>query len=377
MKSPAEILSELVSIPSVHPEATDDASIAGEARLADWLTRELRRLGATVKCPLLAPNRPMVVGVFEPARTAVATIALVPHLDTVGVQGMTVPPFQLSRRGGKLYGRGACDTKGAMAALLWALERWTASPARRTSAIRWIVAATAGEEQGSLGAQALVQQGFRPDFAIALEPTDLRVVSAAKGILRVWVETKGRAAHGSSPERGVNAVTQLLPFVSGLEQNVVRPLHRRRHPLLGKVSVNLGIFEGGAELNVVPAFARAGLDIRTHPQCDDVEALRVLRAALRRCCPRAKLRLHRRGPAFTTDRGNSWAAQLRAVAWGWAAANWFCDANIFADAGIPAVAFGPGSIAQAHTKDEFIKATELKRGGEAFLRFLTNARMDA
>jgi acetylornithine deacetylase/succinyl-diaminopimelate desuccinylase-like protein len=310
---------------------------------------------------------------FEPARKARATVVFAPHLDTVGVRGMTVPAFKLTEKDGRLHGRGACDTKGPTAAMLAAVAAWLQTEDRRTSDIRWIVAATAGEEQGSLGAQALVKAGLRADFAVALEPTDLKVVYAAKGVLRVWIEVPGRAAHGAKPERGDNAVYRALPLVQALKDELAPWLRAQRHPVLGGCSLNLGIMQGGGELNLVPARCRIGLDIRVHPGCSAAEVKRRLTALVATHAPKAKLSLHREGPAFVTEKRDPWARRLRAAGRGWAAADWFCDANIFAAQGTPAVAFGPGSIRQAHTKDEFILERELLAGAAAFGEFMRAA----
>ena len=346
-------------------------TVPGEAAMAAWMASHLRALGADVELSELAPGRPSVVGVFEPARNARATVAFAPHLDTVGVRGMTVPAFQLTVRAGRLHGRGACDTKGPTAAMLAAIGAWSRSPERRDSDIRWVVAATAGEEQGSLGALALAKAGFRADFAVALEPTDLKVVYAAKGVLRVWIEVPGRAAHGARPERGDNAVYRALPLVQALKDELAPWLAAQRHPVLGGCSLNLGIMQGGGELNLVPARCRIGLDIRVHPGCPATEVRRRLAALIVQHAPRARLSLHREGPSFVTAKTAPWARRLRAAGRGWAAADWFCDANIFAAHGTPAVAFGPGSIRQAHTKDEFILERELRAGAAAFGRFMT------
>ncbi len=368
-----KLLREMVALPSVHPEAESGGTPRGEAAMGTWLADYLRRLGADVSVRPLAPGRPNVIGVFEPAK-ATATVAFAPHLDTVGVAGMTVPPFQLQARGGKLHGRGACDTKGPAAALLAALARWVKSPARRASRTRWMVVATAGEEQGSLGAQALVESGLRPDFLVALEPTNLAVVHAAKGLLRVWLEVPGRAVHGATPERGVNAVYRALPLLAALRDEFAPLLAGRKHPVLGGGSLNLGIVQGGKELNLVPASCRLGLDIRLHPGFPAAEVISRLRALSARHAPGTTLRIHRAGPAFITDRRSPWTRQLRDAARGWAVAHWFCDANVFGAAGVPAVAFGPGSIAQAHTRNEFILESELNAGTDAFLRFLSAPR---
>jgi succinyl-diaminopimelate desuccinylase len=348
--------------------------------MAERIAACLRALGADVALARLAPGRPSVVGVFEPAGRARATVLFAPHLDTVGVGGMTVPPFRLTARGGRLYGRGACDTKGPTAALLWALRGWSRRPAAARGRVRWIVAATAAEEPGSLGAQDLLDKrwigpaGSRAvhpvDFAVALEPTGLRVVHAAKGLLRLWVETRGRAAHGSRPESGDNAVYRMLPLAAALRDRVAPALASRRHPVLGGASLNLGVIAGGQGMNLVPDRCRIGLDIRVHPGLPADEARRRVADACAEHAPGAALSVQRTGPSFLTGRREAWARRLRRVARGWAAVDWFSDANVFGAAGIPAAAFGPGSIDQAHAADEYIRRRELEAGAAALLRFL-------
>lgn len=377
------LLSELVACPSVTREALPDGP--GEADMADLCAGLLRALGADVRRTLLAPGRPNVIGVWEPPGKAEATILLAPHLDTVGVAGMTVPPFRLTAKAGRLHGRGACDTKGPTAALLWALQRWTRRPARARGNIRWVFAATSAEEEGSRGATSLIEQhvvrasetrgqGLPIDFAVALEPTDLRVVHAAKGILRLWIDTRGRAAHGARPELGQNAIYRMLPVASALERDVAPALAAKRHPLLGPATLNLSLINGGSGINVVPDRCRIGVDIRVHPGCPASFVLQRVRAACDSPSPRAAITIHNDFPSFETPRTNPWAAALRRSARGWAAVPWFCDANVFSAAGIPSAAFGPGSIAQAHTRDEYILARELEAGAAAFERFLSAAK---
>lgn len=165
------ILSELVSLPSVHPEADSGGTKPGEAAMAEWVAAFFTKLGADVEKREISPGRPNVVAVFEPrAKKALRTVVFAPHLDTVGVTGMTVPAFQLTSRGGRLYGRGTCDTKGPTAALFSALHHWSRSKERLQCGVRWMVAATAGEEQGSLGAEFLCKRRWTADFAVALSP---------------------------------------------------------------------------------------------------------------------------------------------------------------------------------------------------------------
>lgn len=368
------ILADLVAIPSVHPEADAGGTRPGEAAIARHVADLMRCLGANVQLQPLSRGRPSVIAVFEPEQPAQETVALVPHLDTVGVDGMTVAPFHLTRVGSRLYGRGACDTKGPMAALFAALSGWAKSPARSRSRTRWVVVATAAEEQGSLGAEALVAGGFTADFAVALEPTALRVISAAKGVLRIWIDVAGRAAHGSKPERGRNAVFAALPLIAALRDEIAPALAARVHPVLGRASLNLGIVNAGSGLNVVPARCRLGLDMRLHPGCTPEEVWTLIRSAITRHAPQARMTLHRKGPCFVTARSLPWARRLRAIGRGWGTADWFCDGNVFAEAGIPSVAFGPGRIEQAHTRDEFIDEEALEAGVKAFRRLLAEPR---
>ncbi len=369
------LLTDLISIPSVGPGYDPAGSEPGEARMAAHVAELLRALGAEVAVTEVSSGRPNVVGRF-PAQgvdAAVAPmVALVPHLDTVGAGGMTVPPFAATRAEGRIYGRGACDTKGPMAAALWALAEWWRSPAAKDGRVTWVFAATMGEEEMSTGASALCATGFRADFAIALEPTGLEVVHAEKGVLRLWVEARGRAAHASTPERGVNAIYRMGAFLKACEERLGPELARAAHPRLGPVSLNVGLIEGGRALNVVPDVCRVGLDLRTHPELPNAAVLERVRAE----AAGLDVTVHKDGPAYALERGHPWLEALAAAGRGTAVAPWFSDANVFNAHGIPAVAFGPGGIAQAHTEDEYIVEAELAAGAEALGRFIaeTSAR---
>lgn len=358
------LLKDLIAIPSVSPEGDSGGTTPGEAAMAVHVAALLRSLGAEVEVREVAPGRPNVIGRIAASRRDAPNVALVPHLDTVSVAGMTVPPFAATVRRGRLHGRGACDTKGPMAAALWALRNYARSS--RDRPLQVVLAATMGEEELSVGVRELCLDGFKADFAIALEPTELRVVHAAKGVLRLWVESTGRAAHGATPERGRNAIYGATSFLKACKDQLGPAFARARHPVLGRASLNVGVVIGGTQLNVVPARCRVGLDIRTHPLLDTHEARRqVTRAAAG-----MKIRVHREGPAFVIDRSNPWAQRLAAIGRGFVTVPWFSDANILNAHGIPAVAFGPGSITQAHTANEYITLDQLEAGGRALERFL-------
>ncbi len=361
-----DLLRDLIAIPSVSPEGEAGGTRPGEQALAEYLAEMLRGAGAEVSLTPVQPGRPNLVARFASGRPQAPTVAFVPHLDTVGVAGMSVAPFAAELRGGRVYGRGACDTKGPLAAALWALLRHARDGGIRSSAVDWVFAATMGEEELSTGATALCAAGFRADFALVLEPTSMQAVRAAKGVLRAHVEASGRACHASTPEKGVNAIYRLLPFLNSCQHALAPAFAAARHPDLGGASLNLAVVEGGAELNIVPDRARAGLDIRTHPNLTNELALSRLREA----AGELAVRVHRSGPPFALDAGHPWLARLAPFCAGFGAAPWFSDANVLNAHGIPAVAIGPGSIAQAHTRDEYIEVAELESGASAFSSFI-------
>ncbi|HEY0944947.1 MAG TPA: M20/M25/M40 family metallo-hydrolase [Opitutaceae bacterium] len=365
--NPVELAKLLVSIPSVSPEGETGGTRAGEAAMAACVADVLRALGGEVTVEEVQPGRPNVIGRFAASTHNAPTLALVPHLDTVGVAGMTVAPFDPVVRDGRLFGRGSVDTKGPMAAALWGLRQWLQSPGPRRLNVLFV--ATMGEEELSVGAKALCHAGFKADFAIALEPTELNVVRAAKGVLRLWVQAKGRAAHGSTPERGLNAIYRMADFLTACRDRLSPAFAAARHETLGGASLNVGLVRGGSELNIVADHCVTGLDIRTHSGFDNDAALE----AVRQEAAGMDVSIHRRGEPFDLPSSHPWVRQLVSHAQGELTVPWFSDANVFNAFGIPAVAFGPGSISQAHTAAEYIETRALEEGAAVFARILDGA----
>jgi len=364
-----EYLRTWLAIPSVNPAYSSRTEHTGEKRMAEALADALRKLGGNVHIEPVKPMRPNVLARFTPPGTVTQRIVLAPHLDTVGVDGMTVDPFAGEERGGRLYGRGACDTKGPMAAAVAALARRVRSPSWVDAKTEWIVAGLMDEEDGNRGCLALCQTGFRADLAIAMEPTGLKTVYGLKGKLRAMIELEGRAGHGANPGAGINAIYRAAPVIAGCER-LAAQWAECRHPLLGSVTLNLGTIDGGRGCNIVPDRCVLGLEVRGHPDCLSDRILRELHELLTRTAPGARCRVLLDGPPMLTDPKHPLVDALGASGDGLGVAPWFSDANRFAEAGIPSVAFGPGAIAQAHTADEFIDLGELDRGTDALFRFM-------
>lgn len=367
-----ELLQDLVAIPSVNPQGDPGTDKVGEQAMGEYVADFLGQLGAEVRLEPVEPGRPNVVASFTPGQPK-AHLAFAPHLDTVSVAGMTVAPFDPVIRDGKLWGRGSSDTKGPMAAALWAVREWAQSPARASSRIQWTFLALMGEEAGNDGAHALAKQGFASDLTLVLEPTDLGVVTAHKGALWMDIHTAGRACHGSTPERGRNAIYAMRRVLEIIEEKVIPDLTRYTHAKLGPPTMNVGIISGGSKVNIVPDQCRIEVDCRVVPGVE-VEKFRAqLESDLRAVAPEAVVNLQRYSPPLDTREDLPWVRRLGGQARGFTIAPWFSDASVLSSATCPAVCIGPGSIAQAHTKDEFIQLSDLEDGADLFRRWIRTA----
>jgi acetylornithine deacetylase len=376
---PVPLAARLVGIPSVNPRDTADPAIGGEARFAAFLADFLRSLDFAVETPAADPARPNVVGRFghpQPERT----VMIEGHLDTVAVEGMTVPPFAGEIRTGRLFGRGACDMKGPFAAALWALQPEVREAFLRSRAQLLIVGAV-DEERGTTGARWLADHGVRADEAVVLEPTGLDLVLAHKNPGWLRLETTGVAGHGARPEAGINAIDGMCALLAALRNRARALAESAEHPLLGRATLNLGRIQGGHGTNIIPDHCRAEADLRLLPGQDIEDLVRDLRA--RADCLRvagvvkdATLAVISTGRGFQTDPASGVAARLRraAAAEGREARDtgspWFSDAGAFSAVCGETLVFGPGSIDQAHTADEWIDLAELAAGGRILRRFL-------
>jgi acetylornithine deacetylase/succinyl-diaminopimelate desuccinylase-like protein len=359
--SVSEILACLVRTPSLNPDAVPDGPNSGEERIARLLAGWLEDAGADVSMQEVRPGRSNVLAYF-PGSGPKPRILFAPHMDTVGVEGMTVSPFAAECFDGRMFGRGTSDAKGTMAAMLAAIFRNREILGELSHEI-WF-SGLVGEEVGQIGSRALAtREQF--DLVIAGEPTQLKVVHATKGTARLTLRSPGLSAHGSTPERGINAITRLLPAINFLDQTLAPEFAAMGDAILGAPTLNIGSIRGGIGANVVPDLCEAQVNLRTIPG----QSLDDLPARIRSIAPGVEVELSST-PAFYTDPSMELVSLLSRLGAGPACAPWFCDAAIFAAHGSPAVAAGPGSLDQAHTADEFIDLADLEEGVDFFSRFL-------
>ena len=364
--SPVALLGELIRIPSVNPEGDPGVQEPGEACVAEFLQAHLRTLGAETYLREVLPGRPNVVARFPGDCLGKPRLLLAPHTDTVSVVGMTIDPFCGDVRNGKVWGRGASDTKGSMAAMLIALER-TRDILPFLSHEIWF-AGLMGEESGQHGAKALASEEVF-DFVIAGEPTDLKTVHAHKGSLWVTLTSHGKAVHASAPERGENAIYAMSGAIENIRMVVIPLLDQLTHPLLGRTTLSVGTLRGGSKTNIVPDHCEATLDIRLVPGVEPETVMELLKKS----APGLEFSWQSSKPLFT-EPSHPLIQKLSALDATPVGAPWFCDAAVFSAQGMPSVALGPGSIKQAHTADEWIKVSDLEAGADFFEQFLKSLR---
>jgi acetylornithine deacetylase len=357
---PLPLVEDLVRVNSVNPSLVPGAP--GEAEVAEVAAVAMRDAGLETERRDAAPGRPNVVGLVE-GRQPGPAIMFCGHLDTVGVEGMA-DPFEPREQDGRLYGRGTQDMKGGVAAMIAAAGMLAKAWTRGTL----IVAAVADEEHLSLGAEALVGDR-QADMAIVTEPTDLRLAIGHKGFAWLEIVTRGRAAHGSRPDEGRDAIIRMGRVLQALE---IRDRELQARPPVacqGTASLHASSISGGRELSVYPDHCALAMERRTVSGESEETALEEVEAMLDRLRTddpefEASVELTAYRPAYKVDAGHRLPVTLgrvleRAGRLGAPTGmSFWTDAAVLAGAGIPSVLFGPGG-AGLHSTTEFVNIGDL------------------
>ena len=401
--SPLGILRELIRIPSQNPMGRvhsgsqdsgpqdsgpqDSGPQWSERGMSEWLCGFFEKHNVTHEYHEIESGRGNVVARLEghPDRP---TILLDAHQDTVPVAGMAIDPFTPLERDGRLYGRGACDVKGSMAAMLSTVARLKMENETRRANV--IVSLTCDEEFHQLGAKRLVKQFAEsssglyqtPDMAIIAEPTNLDVVVAHKGVVRWKIRTGGIAVHSSQPLRGSNAIYSMARLVSALEEHAfqIASSDPPNSPC-GNPTLSVGTIQGGQSVNIVPETCVIEIDRRIVPGESIEDVLQDTQQLLsdRTNVPFEMMPPHTICRPLDGGNNQSLAETLTEISrriTGSSAAigvAFTTHAPQFAQAGIPTVVFGPGAIEQAHTKDEWIAVDQLDQSSEILHQFIQQA----
>ncbi len=361
-----ELLQDLIRIPSVNPHGDPGTDEVGEGPIAEYLKEFLASLGAQVELREVLPGRPNVVAHWPGARPGKPRVLFAPHTDTVSVGGMSIDPFSGDVRDGKVWGRGASDTKGPMAAMLWALKMAGETLPGLGHEV-WF-AGLMSEEADQHGSRALSAQE-RFDFVIAAEPTELDVVYTHKGSAFFNLRTTGQAGHASRPDPRSNAIDKMLDLLAVIRTEFATEFAAQHDPVLGSSTLSIGTIRGGTKTNIIPDFCEASVDMRFVPAHYHAEIIQRFRERLEKVCPDVEINSIPAPPLYT-DPAHPLIAKLGECGAKPVGAPWFCDACYFAERGTPAVALGPGSIRQAHTKDEYIAVADVEKGVEFFRNFI-------
>ncbi|MCS7015008.1 MAG: M20 family metallopeptidase [Gemmatales bacterium] len=376
MSQAVELLSELVRRPSQNPMGRPISEPDYyESAVTDFLEGLFRSWGVRYERQPVTARRDNIVA-YLPGSASQPTYVWEAHQDTVPALGMTVEPFAAHIENGRLYGRGACDVKGGLAAMLAAFHQLLNEPIERRCSI--ILACIVDEEYTFTGIRAFTSQPIRAEGAIVAEPTQLRIITAHKGIVRWRIHTHGRSCHSSQPEAGVNAIYRMARVVSAIENYAAWLSSHRRHNTLGPATLSVGRIEGGISANIVPERCTIELDRRILPD-EDVESVpdELAGYLLQHLGPESwdQEKPWMVLPPLDAEGKDKLVARLRQAAEqviGWAETGsvaYGTDASTLQAAGIPCVVFGPGDIAQAHTADEWIELRQVEQAADILYRF--------
>lgn len=353
----AELTARLVAIDSVNPDLVPGG--AGEADIARAVAVWFEEAGLEVEVTEAAPGRPNVVGRARGSGGG-RTLLLNAHMDTVGVAGVE-RPFEPVARDGRLHGRGAGDMKGPLAAIMLA----GAEASRMGLRGDVVVTAVSDEEVGSIGTEALVAS-VTADAAIVAEPTDERVAVAHKGFVGFEVEAHGRAAHGSRPDLGIDAIAAMGPVLTRITELDSRLREGAGHPLLGTGSVHASLIEGGQEYSSYPARCLLTGERRTIPG----ESLDSIRAELEELVAgvHADVSVSFWRMPFEASPGEDVVQALMAATGAGEVSGvaFWADSALLAAAGIPTVVYGPVT-GDLHGEDEWVDLASLERCRAAYV----------
>jgi len=363
-----ELLQELIQIKSINPPGNEN-------QIANFIKKFLLKNNIHSQLVPLEEGRSSVIAKIKGEEER--NITLCGHIDTVRVkeEDWIKPAFQGLIENGKMYGSGASDMKGGVAAILYTavlLKRRGITPKKTVQ-----LALTADEELGYRGAKSLVDEGYfdRTDFLIITEPSNLQVSTGEKGEL--WIKAKfyGKSAHGSTPEVGVNTIIPGSEFVVNVTERYEKGFET--DPFWGKTSMNVGQFHGGVQVNIVPNYSEIKLDFRVISEEDKEKAVELVRKTGEEIAKRHKVRFaeeifNYHSPIFTSPDNPYVEKFLQAAGIKEVMITKYCTdgATIIPIKRMPFIIFGPGDIAQAHQNDEYIELESLYQAVDTFVEFL-------
>ena len=344
--------------------------------MAEFVYGYFEERGVDVELKEVLPNRPNVIARVA-GRDRSRQIIFEAHLDTVATVGMTIDPFEPCVKDGKMFGRGSCDTKGGMAAMMHAVAEVVRL--REQPSCDVVFAGTIDEEFSYRGV-ADYCRGLTAEAAIVAEPTELKPVVASKGLVRFVIATTGVAAHSAKPHLGKNAIEQMARVIQAIQADAGR-LSKQRHALLGPATCNIGVIRGGVQINFVPASCEIEIDRRLLPGETIDGVLANYQSILDELAKEHSIEAKIGEPLLTdvpleTRTDTQVVETIRNVLADLGHDDQpigvpFCsDASKFGAVGIPSIILGPGNIDQAHAAIEYIECDQVIAAAEVYRRFI-------
>lgn len=367
-----DLLKDLVATNSVNPTVGRGP---GESALSNVIFDRLTAIGGLdVRKQPVSDGRSNVIAILRGSGSG-RSLLLNGHMDTVGVDGMTIEPFKPFVENGELHGRGACDMKGALAAMIGAVRSLVDSGSKLHGDL--IFSAVVDEEYRSVGIRKLVEE-YRADAAIVGEPSEMSVATAHKGFVWIEIEIKGKAAHGSVPEKGIDAIVQAAKVVSKLK-NLQERLGTRVHPLLGTAKIHTSTISGGTDWSIIPERCVLRVERRTLPGESATSVISEIQEILQAIQHEdtnfnATARSPYHMPPLETNSNEQIVQLLQQTlleAAGKAAPlvglpYWTDGALLAKLVSIPTCIFGPGNIGVAHSADEYISVEDVLSSVEIY-----------
>jgi acetylornithine deacetylase len=373
----ADLLSDLVSIPSVNPMG-GEKRVSHSACMIEYLERWFTQRGITCHRQAVAGGEDnLIATTTSPANRS--TVVFDAHTDTVPVEGWENRAFTPRRENGRIYGRGSCDTKASMTAMIAAMSDLCDGPPVPQTIV---FLASADEEYGRTGVRTFLSENPKIDYAVVGEPTCCQPVTACKGAVRFELVVRGRSAHSSTPQKGVNAIVRMASAIQLLEEYARTVLPKKTHLLVDGATLTSTVIRGGSAVNVVPDVCRLSVDLRTMPNEKPTEALAEVQSFLKQ---RLKFSVEYESVQlwdgadlavnhpFVTHCATSCREVLGPkVPVQPQGVNYGCHASDYSVRGIPAVVLGPGDIAVAHTIDEYVEIDSVCAAAEIYRRIMSN-----
>ena len=384
-----QLLARMIGFDTVN--GCQSGRVEAERLLAEYLASVAGQWGLATQFLAVPEHAPNLLVTHEVSATG-PWLLFDSHLDTVDVVGMTIDPFGGKIKGegrdAKIYGRGACDTKGTGAAMLWALRQYAADG---NGATNIAILFSVDEEVGAAGAQAFAdvqhkQLDWAPAGVVVGEPTMMELIAAANGVVRWQIQTTGVAVHSSAPERGRSAISDMLRVVDALESKYISGLDAE-HELTGKARCSVNMIHGGVQINIVPESCTIDIDRRLVPGedgCSVLPAVERILNPLRTGGPGEEgVQVDQKPPwiiePLDPAPGLRFAGQVSAVLarHGFDAkpsgVGYGTNGNVYSPVGIPTVVLGPGHIDQTHTKDEWLGLDQLRAGVKGYYSLMAES----